>query len=695
MTSERQTPERANRDRQRAERATEDGTTEARPMGDRPARETARKTVRVLCVDEDGPPSALSDDDDVSVSSVSTATAAREFLATDERVDCVVSEYDLPDDDGLGLLESVRNHYPDLPFVLFTGSGSEAVASEAIGMGATDYLPKGTCGDHLRNRVGRAVATASVETESGISVDRLRELTNAFPDVAFVIDENGQYLEVMTGPDTQDLRTIEQERLVGTHLHDAFPESQADRFLGLVRKTLETGGVETTEYQTETASGERWFEGRIAPLGGTIDGREAVVWVARDVTDRRNNERRLAESRDALTRLNRINGLIHSIVQSLVGSATREEIERTVCEELANSEFYEFAWTGGPWVKDERMHPDVVVGTERSDLERLVAATSARPDEENSFARVVREGESVVVRDAAESEILSEREREIMLDMEIPSAVLVPLTYGNTNHGILGISGACTGAYSDRELTALETLGEIVAFAINAVKNRNLLLSDTTVELEFRVEGSNSGFARLSTELDCKFSLEGVVAVAEDRLLEYVAVEGASASTVLNRLDDIATVEQSRVVSEDDTESLLELHTPESGVNQLVEAGTVVESAVAEDGVARYVVEASSDVNVRNVVDTFRTTYPDAELVSKHEADRPVDTSQGLRQRLGEDLTDKQRTALQAAYFAGYYEYPRESTGEDVAESLDISSPTLHQHLRAAQRKLVGTFLDS
>nr|WP_255457504.1 helix-turn-helix domain-containing protein [Halorussus sp. JP-T4] len=57
-------------------------------------------------------------------------------------------------------------------------------------------------------------------------------------------------------------------------------------------------------------------------------------------------------------------------------------------------------------------------------------------------------------------------------------------------------------------------------------------------------------------------------------------------------------------------------------------------------------------------------------------------------------MTEKQRTALQAAYFGGYYEYPRESTGEEVADSLDISSPTLHQHLRAAQRKLVGTFLD-
>ncbi|MFC7080244.1 bacterio-opsin activator domain-containing protein [Halorussus caseinilyticus] len=661
-------------------------------MSDRATRDSGTKTVRVLYVDDEDPPPELSADD-VSLSVVSTAEAARDRLTADGSVDCVVSEYDLPEGDGLELLESVRHDHPNLPFVLFTDSGSEAVASEAVGMGATDYLPKDVSGERLRKRIGRAVATTSVESDSGLTGDRLRELTNAFPDVAFIIDENGRYLEVISGPGTEDLRTVEQERLVGRRLHDAFPESQADRFLELIRTTLETGGVETIEYRAETSAGDRWYEGRTAPLG-TIDGREAVVWVARNVTERRENERRLAESRDALTRLNRINGLIHSIVQSLVASATREEIERIVCEELANSEFYEFAWIGGPWVKDERMSPSVVVGIDREEVEELVEVTSARTDDENSLARVVAEGTSVVVSDVDESETLSDDEREIMRELGMSSAVLVPLTYGDTNYGVLGISGACTGAYRDRELTALETLGEMVAFAMNSVKNRNLLLSDTAVELEFRVDSSNSGFGRLSTELDCRFALEGVVPIAEDRLLEYVAVEGASASTVMDRLEGMETVTEARIVTEDDEECLLELDLAWSGVDKLVKAGTVVKSAVAEDGVVRYVAEASSNVDVRSVVDSFRTAYPDAELVSKQEVDRPVDTSHEFRQRLGEDLTDKQRTALQAAYFAGYYEYPRESTGQDVAESLDISSPTLHQHLQAAQRKLVGTFLD-
>ncbi|MFB9806395.1 helix-turn-helix domain-containing protein [Haladaptatus pallidirubidus] len=47
-----------------------------------------------------------------------------------------------------------------------------------------------------------------------------------------------------------------------------------------------------------------------------------------------------------------------------------------------------------------------------------------------------------------------------------------------------------------------------------------------------------------------------------------------------------------------------------------------------------------------------------------------------------------------AAYRSGYFDWPRESTGEQLAESLDIAAPTLHKHLRLAERKLLSTIFD-
>ncbi|MFC7044845.1 PAS domain S-box protein [Halobacteriaceae archaeon GCM10025711] len=73
---------------------------------------------------------------------VVSATDPDEALAGLDDVDCVVSDYEMPRMDGLELLAEVRERHPDLPFILFTGVGSEHLASDAIAAGVTDYFRK-------------------------------------------------------------------------------------------------------------------------------------------------------------------------------------------------------------------------------------------------------------------------------------------------------------------------------------------------------------------------------------------------------------------------------------------------------------------------------------------------------------------------------------------------------------------------
>jgi PAS domain S-box-containing protein len=98
-------------------------------------------------------------DDDFSVVCESTVVGALNRLE-DGTFDCVVSDYDMPNTNGIEFLEIVREQYPDLPFILFTGKGDEEVASEAISKGVTDYMQKGGGTDRykmLANRVRNAV----------------------------------------------------------------------------------------------------------------------------------------------------------------------------------------------------------------------------------------------------------------------------------------------------------------------------------------------------------------------------------------------------------------------------------------------------------------------------------------------------------------------------------------------------------
>ncbi|MHC3381135.1 response regulator [Haloarcula sp. H-GB5] len=113
---------------------------------------------------------------------VPAASAAEGLDRLDERsVDCIVSDYRMPEKDGIELLKAVREEYPDLPFILFTGEGSEAVASDAIAAGATDYLRKGHGTERyelLANRIENAVEQYRTNQRAA-ELERVRALVSS------------------------------------------------------------------------------------------------------------------------------------------------------------------------------------------------------------------------------------------------------------------------------------------------------------------------------------------------------------------------------------------------------------------------------------------------------------------------------------------------------------------------------------
>ncbi|AZH26106.1 PAS domain S-box protein [Haloplanus aerogenes] len=133
-----------------------------------------------------------------------TATSVDEALATiaDTELDCIVSDYEMPGRDGLELLDAVRTDHPDIPFILFTGKGSESVASRAFSASATDYLQKGgtsdqyvMLADRVRQYAERAWADrqrrrhlAAIESaHEGIAIldshERFRYVNDAYADL--------------------------------------------------------------------------------------------------------------------------------------------------------------------------------------------------------------------------------------------------------------------------------------------------------------------------------------------------------------------------------------------------------------------------------------------------------------------------------------------------------------------------------
>ena len=192
------------------------------------AMSTSPDRITVLHVDDDPDVAATylqRQDDRFDVEVISTVETGLERLEAAE-FDCVVSDCDMPKRNGVEFLRAVRRDHPGLPFILFTGKGTEEVASDAISAGVTDYLQKETDTSQyeaLANRIENAVERA----ESQRVVRHLRELAGNTDRILYIFSHdwsellfvNSAYEEIWGRP-TEALRESPADFLNGVHRSD-------------------------------------------------------------------------------------------------------------------------------------------------------------------------------------------------------------------------------------------------------------------------------------------------------------------------------------------------------------------------------------------------------------------------------------------------------------------------------------------
>ncbi|MFD1572401.1 PAS domain S-box protein [Halorubrum laminariae] len=207
------------------------------------------KTIDILHVDDDPDFASLVSTflerahDSISVRTETDPAEALSLIRTEPTAfDCVVSDYDMPGMTGIYLLERVREDRPDLPFILFTGKGSEEVASEAIAAGVTDYLQKGGGRDQydlLANRAQNAVERYWADTY----LDRGIEAIETAQDGISILDEDGyvEYINAagaeMLGYDREETlglhwETFYDDERVGEVYDELLPKARTGRWKG-------------------------------------------------------------------------------------------------------------------------------------------------------------------------------------------------------------------------------------------------------------------------------------------------------------------------------------------------------------------------------------------------------------------------------------------------------------------------------
>jgi predicted DNA binding protein len=214
--------------------------------------------------------------------------------------------------------------------------------------------------------------------------------------------------------------------------------------------------------------------------------------------------------------------------------------------------------------------------------------------------------------------------------------------------------------------------------------------------VEFELRDPSYPFVRASAEAECRFEMREMLPRGNGRYGEIFSVADADPSRILG-LAEASDLVEPRLLADHGTGGLFEfLVSSGCPVRALAERGATPTRVTSTDGTGRIVCAVPPECETADVVAGFLEEHPTVELVAKREGDRPTTQYGGgeLRQLLDERLTDRQREVLEAAYEAGYFDRPRETTGEELADELGICGATLSQHLRAAQGNLLSVLYE-
>jgi len=493
--------------------------------------------------------------------------------------------------------------------------------------------------------------------------------------------------------------------MVGTNYFapmDVSTDEDAARVLAGLEAVIEgEQDVFTLEYPCHSAEEKHWFLMRAAALPDHETGSVVVAHV--DITQWKLAELRAREKRQELEHLmSRIDGLVHAVAEAVLQANTREETERAVCERLAEVDAYTGAWVGRVDLRTETLVPTAV-----DDGVTLPEDASADLDGSDPAVRAVRTGERQVDGANGSGDNVDDTTNDGRNDgrglASVHDCVLseggalaaFPLVYGDTEYGVLVVYADSPNVFDERELAVLQVLAQFASAAINAIEGHRILATDRVIEMEVSMAADELFFGNIARDLDCTLSYEGTLYEDDGSVVMLFVVDEADPDEVAEAARAHPGVDDVTLVSDGDGQGVVEFEVGDPPVvSELAERGAETTAIVAEGRQVRITIELPATSDPRSVIEQLSERYPSTDLLARHERERAEQTKQELVADIEGRLTSRQQLALQKAYLGGFFDWPRSISGEDLAKSMDISPSTYHQHLRAAEKKVLAALFE-
>ena len=225
----------------------------------------------------------------------------------------------------------------------------------------------------------------------------------------------------------------------------------------------------------------------------------------------------------------------------------------------------------------------------------------------------------------------------------------------------------------------------VVSFEdLTALKRREeRLTSDQVRLLEFRTDQSAVPPTLRAEDGDTRIEVDSVVPLPDGTTVQYMGTADLPASDFVDAVEEVPHYREARLLSTANEYTRIEAHAKSATVSAVFPSlGGRARAVIITPDEVRFLGELPGDVDPRLAADGIREFHPEAELV----AEELVYSPHLLYDIVVDALTDRQFAALDVAYFGGYFDTPRTSTGDELADRFGVTRQTFNHHLRKAQR---------
>lgn len=276
---------------------------------------TKIKTICLLLVDDDKADRQLvklslaksSGTVQFNIETAESILEATECL-NNNKYDIVLLDLGLPDSHGIETVHKIHKINPNVPIVVLTGLDDEEIGLEAIKTGAEDYLTKGKSLEYVLVRTIRyAIGRKQTEKALARNENLLRTIINATKEAMLSIDDEG--LVNLFNPAAENMFGRKKAEMLGQPVNCLIPERFRHQHHECLKKYFTTGKPDvaignTMELPALRSNGDE-FPIELSLSAGMLENKPFVIGVARDITERKEAEKKQAELLQKVENINK------------------------------------------------------------------------------------------------------------------------------------------------------------------------------------------------------------------------------------------------------------------------------------------------------------------------------------------------------------------------------------------------------